>query len=85
VFDKLAMSALEGTSLGFALRDCGILAMAIVGIATEIGIEPIARHAGDLGFIPILLADACGAGDAAAGEHSLDRLRWIDFVLLATP
>lgn len=76
VFDKLAMSALEGTPLGFALRDCGILAIAIVGIATEIGIEPTARHAADLGFIAILLADACGAGDAAAGIRSLDGLRF---------
>lgn len=76
VFDKLAMSALEGTPLAFALRDCGILAIAIVGIATEIGIEPTARHAADLGFIPVLLADACGAGDAAAGERSLDGLRF---------
>jgi biuret amidohydrolase len=40
VFDKLAMSAFEGTWLEFALRDCGINAFIIVGVATEIGIEP---------------------------------------------
>src|SRR5882757_4470062 len=62
VFDKLAMSAFEGTPLTYALRDCGILSVAIVGIAMEIGIEPTARHATDLGFIPVVLADACGAG-----------------------
>ena len=76
VFDKLAMSALEGTPLAFALRDCGILAIAIVGIATEIGIEPTARHAADLGFIPVLLADACGAGHAEAGARSIEALRF---------
>lgn len=76
IFDKLAMSALEGTPLAFALRDCGILAIAIVGIATEIGIEPTARHAADLGFIPVLLADACGAGHAAAGERAIESLRF---------
>ncbi|WP_163434777.1 isochorismatase family protein, partial [Escherichia coli] len=53
VFDKLAMSAFEGTPLTFALRDRGIAALAIAGIATEIGIEPTVRHAADLGIVPI--------------------------------
>jgi biuret amidohydrolase len=53
IFDKLAMSAFEGTPLEMALRDCGITAVAIVGIATEIGIEPTARHAADLGIAGI--------------------------------
>ena len=52
IFDKLTMSAFEGTPLAFALRDCCITAIAIVGIAMEVGIEPTARHAADLGFIP---------------------------------
>ena len=38
VFDKITMSAFEGTPLDIALRDCGIAAFAIVGIAMEIGI-----------------------------------------------
>jgi nicotinamidase-related amidase len=76
VFDKVAMSAFEGTPLSLALRDCGILSVAIVGIATEIGIEPTARHAADLGFIPVIIADACGAGDEAAAERSLESLRF---------
>lgn len=74
IFDKLAMSAFEGTPLEMALRDCGIAAVAIVGIATEIGIEPTARHAADLGIIPIVVADACGAGHADAARRSLDAL-----------
>lgn len=76
VFDKLAMSAFEGTPLPFALRDCGILAVSIVGIALEVGIEPTARHASDLGIIPVLLADACGAGHEDAAERSLASLRF---------
>jgi biuret amidohydrolase len=76
VFDKIAMSAFEGTPLSLALRDCGILSVAIVGIATEIGIEPTARHAADLGFIPVIITDACGAGDEAAAERSLESLRF---------
>jgi nicotinamidase-related amidase len=35
VFDKLAMSAFEGTPLQFALRDRGITTLAICGIALE--------------------------------------------------
>jgi nicotinamidase-related amidase len=76
VFDKIAMSAFEGTPLTVALRDCGILSVAIVGIATEIGIEPSARHAADLGFIPVIVADACGAGDETAAQRSLESLRF---------
>jgi len=30
------------------LRDCGLSAFAIVGIAMEIGIEPTVRHGADL-------------------------------------
>src|ERR1700680_4108115 len=70
IFDKLAMSAFEGTPLGFALRDCGITAVAIAGIALEIGIEPTARHAGDLGIIPVVIEDACGAGHADAPRNA---------------
>jgi nicotinamidase-related amidase len=76
IFDKLAMSAFEGTPLEMALRDCGITAVAMVGIATEIGIEPTARHAADLGIIPVIIADACGAGHADAAERSLESLKF---------
>jgi len=76
VFDKITMSALEGTPLAHALRDCGILSVAIVGIAIEVGIEPTARHAADLCFIPVIIADACGAGDEAAAQRSLETLRF---------
>ena len=76
IFDKLAMSAFEGTPLAFALRDCGITALAIVGIAMEIGIEPTARHAADLGIIPVVIEDACGAGHAEAAQRSCEALRF---------
>jgi biuret amidohydrolase len=64
------MSAFEGTPLAIALGDCGVRAVVVVGIALEIGIEPTARHAADLGFVPILVRDACGHGNAAAAERS---------------
>jgi nicotinamidase-related amidase len=74
IFDKLAMSAFEGTPLAFALRDCGITAIAMAGIAMEIGIEPTVRHAADLGFVPVVITDACGAGHADAAKRSLESL-----------
>jgi nicotinamidase-related amidase len=76
IFDKLAMSAFEGTPLEFALRDCGVTAVALAGIAMEIGIEPTARHAADLGIIPVLIEDACGAGHTEAAQRSCESLRF---------
>jgi len=74
IFDKLAMSAFEGTPLAFALRDCGIKAVAVVGIAMEVGIEPTVRHAADHGFVPVVISDARGAGDSDAAKRSFDSL-----------
>ena len=76
IFDKIAMSAFEGTPLAMALRDCGVTCVAFVGIAMEVGIEPSVRHAADLGFIPIVVADACGCGHAEAAARSLEALRF---------
>ena len=76
IFDKITMSAFEGTPLAIALRDCGIMSIALAGIATEVGIEPTARHAADLCFIPVIIADACGAGDEAAAQRSIEALRF---------
>jgi biuret amidohydrolase len=76
IFDKLTMSALEGTPLAIALRDCGITSMALVGVAMEIGIEPTARHAADLGIVPIIIEDACGSGHAEAAQRSVESLKF---------
>jgi nicotinamidase-related amidase len=65
IFDKITMSAFEGTPLNIALRDCGIDSFGIVGIAMEIGIEPTVRHGVDLGYIPVVVTDACGFGHRA--------------------
>jgi biuret amidohydrolase len=76
VFDKITLSAFEGTPVPIVMRDCGLNTFAIVGAATEVGIEPTVRHGCDLGFIPIVVSDACGAGDEAAGERALASLRF---------
>jgi biuret amidohydrolase len=76
IFDKISMSAFVGTPLDIVLRDCGISAFAIAGVATEVGIEPTIRHGSDLGYLPVVIEDACGAGNAAAAERSLASLRY---------
>lgn len=77
IFDKLTMSAFESTPLDLALRDCGVNAFAIVGVATEIGIEPTVRHGADLGYIPIVVHDACGSGHADAAERAMATLKFV--------
>ena len=75
-FDKITMSAFVGTPLDIVMRDCGISVFAIVGVAMEVGIEPTVRHGADLGYIPIVVADACGAGNQEAAERSIASLKY---------
>ncbi len=82
IFDKITMSAFEGTPLNIALRDCGINAFAIVGVAMEVGIEPTVRHATDLGYIPVIVTDACGAGNEDAAKRSLESLEFAGDALM---
>jgi nicotinamidase-related amidase len=82
VLDKLTLSAFAGTPLELALRAAGVGAIAIVGVATEIGIEPTVRHAGDLGFVPVVVTDACAAGNAEAGARTMESLRFLGDALL---
>src|SRR5262245_42820423 len=76
VFDKVGMSAFVGTPLDMVLRDCGINSFVILGIAMEVGIEPTVRHGMDLGYIPIVVTDACGCGNASAASRSLASLEF---------
>jgi nicotinamidase-related amidase len=82
VFDRLSMSAFEGTPLEFALRDAQIVAFAIVGVAIEVGLEPTVRHGADLGLIPVVVTDACGAGNPSAAKRSLDALAFAGDAIL---
>lgn len=72
--DKFAMSAFVGTQLATAMRDCGLSTVIVCGIATEVGIDPTLRHAADLGFVPVMVTDACGAGNTEAGARAVAAL-----------
>jgi nicotinamidase-related amidase len=82
VFDKVTMSAFDSTALGFALRDCGVRAIAVMGIAMEIGVEPTARQAADNGFVSVVVEDACGFGDSAARDRAFATLGFIGDTLI---
>lgn len=82
VFDKITMSAFEGTPLDIAFRDCGVDVFVIVGVAIEIGIEPTVRQGADLGYIPVVVTDACGAGDEVAGKRALDGMDFVGDAIL---
>jgi nicotinamidase-related amidase len=84
ILDKITMSAFEGTPLDIALRDCAISAFAIAGIAMEIGIEPTVRHGADLGYIPVVVKDACGYGHRDAAERSIASLAFAGDALLTS-
>jgi nicotinamidase-related amidase len=82
VLDKITFSAFEGTPLAMVLRDCGLTAFAICGLATEIGIDPTVRHGADLGLVPIVIQDACGAGHLEAGERAMANIGFMGDALL---
>ncbi len=84
VIDKIAMSAFEGTPLTLALRDVGAKSFIICGVATEIGIDPTVRHGADLGLIPVVVEDACGAGHEEAGARSLANMRFMGDALVCS-
>lgn len=83
VFEKLTMSAFEGTPLDIVLRDCGVRTYLIAGVAIEVGIEPTVRHSADLGYIPVVVRDACGAGNEAAGARAMDAIAFAGDAMIA--
>ena len=84
VFDKITMSAFAGTPLDIVFRDCKLDAFAIVGVATEVGIEPTVRHGSDLGYVPVIVTDACAAGHEPAGQRALESLKFAGDSVLTT-
>ena len=64
VFDKLTMSAFEGTPLAMALRDCKIQAFLILGVAMEIGIDITCRRGR---MVKIFMRRGCSTGVGRQG------------------
>jgi biuret amidohydrolase len=84
VVDKITMSAFEGTFLNLAMRDAGIDAFLIAGIALEIGIEPTVRQGLDLNYLPVVITDACGSKTEELKHRSLATLNETGEVFMAS-
>ena len=63
VFTKSVNSAFIGTGLQDWLEERGITRLVIAGLTTNQCVETSTRMAGNLGFDPILVSDACAAND----------------------
>jgi biuret amidohydrolase len=44
--------------------------------------EPTVRHSADLGYIPIVVTDACGSGDPEAEERSVATMKFTGDAIL---
>jgi len=47
-----------------------------------VGVEPTIRHGVDLGYLPVLVTDACGAGHAEAGDRALASIKYMGDAIL---
>jgi len=75
VLNKNTASIFVGTNFENMLRNASIQTIYFTGIATEIGIESSARHAMNLGFLPVIVEDLVSSGDKAAHERSLTNMK----------
>ena len=77
ILDKITMSAFEGTPLSIALRDCGLQEL------RDLRHRDRDRHRADdparrrPRLHPVLVEDACGAGEPEAGERAIAGMRFI--------
>jgi len=68
VIAKHRVSAFFGTSLESLLRNQGVEALSIMGVATDLAVQAAARDAHDRDFAVTVLGAACGA--ASEEDHS---------------
>ncbi len=71
VLNKNTASIFVGTNVELLMRNSGKIAMIFTGIATEIGVESSARHAFNLGIIPVVAKEAVSSRNKEAHERSL--------------
>ena len=81
VIPKHTTSIFTGTHFGQMLRNAGLTTLILAGIATEIGVESSARDAFNLGFFPVIAADAVSSRSPEAHQRSLQNMERM-FILL---
>jgi nicotinamidase-related amidase len=73
--DKPTQSFFIGTSLEISLRGLGIDSLVLAGVATEMGVELTARHAGALGFFVSVVEDGVGSFTQSGHDIGMAYLR----------
>src|SRR5262245_28471989 len=68
---KRTIGAFYGTGLAERLRDRGVDAVVMAGLATTMGVESTARAAADHGFDVVFAADAMSGMTTSEHEHAL--------------
>jgi len=71
VLNKNTASIFVGTNFEYMARNASLSSLVFTGIATEMGVESSARHALNLGFVPVIAKEAVSSGDRDAHLRSL--------------
>ena len=71
VLNKHTGSIFVGTSFEYMARNAALSSLVFTGIATHMGVESSARHALNLGFLPVIAKDAVSSSDKDAHLRSL--------------
>lgn len=71
VINKNTASLFVGTNFEMMARNASLTSLVFTGVATEIGVESSARHAQNLGFLPVIAREAVSSSEREAHERSL--------------
>lgn len=74
VIDKPGYSAFAHTDLELLLRNRGVRRLILTGVTTEVCVSSTLRHAVDLGFACLTVADACGSAYPALHAAALSMI-----------
>lgn len=74
IIDKPGYSAFAHTDLELILRNKNIKNIMITGVTTEVCVSSTVRHATDLGFYCITIADACASANQDLHEAALNMI-----------
>jgi nicotinamidase-related amidase len=71
VLNKYTGSIFVGTSFEYMARNAALSSLVFTGIATNMGVESSARHALNLGFLPVIAKEAVSSSDKESHLRSL--------------
>ena len=71
VFTKTEVSCFNGTEVLAYLKEIGVERLVIVGMQTHMCLEAATRAAHDLGFLCVVIGDACATRDLKYGDRTV--------------